>query len=311
MSRGSDTKPRTPDDGWRETTMRRLAAIAAVLVACSLAGAPAQATIRSGKATIEVFPGPHALGDALAIANPGDTLNIHAGTYGEHVTVRTDDLTLQNAGDGTVIVDGTCSATDTIKITSDGVTIRSLRVIGAGAGFAPKEIDFVGVRSGRVLDSEVEDTCGNAEYGVNVFNSGSIRVIGTSATGFADAGIYIGQITSTHFGPLVLAQNDSYGNVRGIIVENSSGGQIVVRGNSIHDNTTNGIWITNSDGVLIRGNMVLDNADAGIQLDSLSDDNMIRRNVAQGQTFDLANDGGSGNCFLGNTYTTSSGDISC
>jgi hypothetical protein len=68
-------------DGRRETTMRRLAGIAAVLVACSLAGAPAQASPRAGKAIIEVFPGPDALANALAVANAGDTLNIHAGTY--------------------------------------------------------------------------------------------------------------------------------------------------------------------------------------------------------------------------------------
>src|SRR5205809_5760394 len=107
-----------------EKSMRRLAAIAAILVACSLAGAPAQASTRSGKATIEVFPGPNAIGNALAIANSGDTLNIHAGTYGEHVTVNTDDLTLQDAGDGTVIVDAGCSAGQTMVIKGDRVTIR-------------------------------------------------------------------------------------------------------------------------------------------------------------------------------------------
>jgi parallel beta-helix repeat protein len=291
--------------------MRRLAAMAAVLVACSLTGASAQATTWSVRGTIEVFPGPNAIGNALAIANAGDTLNIHAGTYSEHVTVRTDDLTLQDAGDGTVTVDGTCSASDTIQIKGDGVTIRGLRVIGAGVGFAPKEIDFIGVTSGRVLDSVVEDTCGNAEYGVNVFNSGSIRVIRISATGFADAGIYIGQITSTTRGPLVLSNNDTFGNERGIIIENSSGGQIVVRDNSVHDNLTTGIWITNSDRVRIVRNNVLDNGDTGIDLDEFSDNNLIRGNVAQGHTFDLANNGGNGNCFLDNTYTTSFGVIAC
>jgi parallel beta-helix repeat protein len=291
--------------------MRRLAATAAVLVTCWLAGTPAHAATRSGEAIIEVFPGPNAIRDALAVANAGDTLNIHAGTYGEHFTVTIDNLTLQSAGDGTVIVDGACSAADTIQIKGDGVTIRGLRVVGAGSGFAPKEIDFLGVTSGRVLDSEVEDTCGNAEYGVNVFNSGSIRVIRTSATGFADAGIYIGQITSTELGPLVLSDNDTYGNVRGIIVENSSGGQIVVRGNEAHDNITTGIWITNSDRVRIVMNTVLNNQDAGIELDSLSNRNLVRQNVALGHTFDLANEGGSGNCFLSNTYTTSFGNISC
>ena len=30
-----------------------------------------------------------------------------------------------------------------------------------------------------------------------------------------------------------------------------------------------------------------------------------------GHTYDLANEGGSGNCFLSNVYTTSFGDITC
>lgn len=109
----------------------------------------------------------------------------------------------------------------------------------------------------------------------------------------------------------MISDNDTYGNVRGIIVENSAGGQILVRSNSVHDNTTNGIWITNSDGVRIRRNTVLDNQESGIELDSFSNRNLVRQNVAEGQRFDLANDGGNRNCFLLNTYSTSFGDISC
>jgi parallel beta-helix repeat protein len=157
----------------------------------------------------------------------------------------------------------------------------------------------------------VEDTCGGAEYGVNVYQAGSIQIIGVTATGFGDAGIYIGAITSTPRGPLLVKDNESFGNVRGIIVENSHGGQIDVRGNSVHDNTTTGIWVTNSDGVRVLRNTALDNGLSGIELDSLSDDNLIRRNTASGQTYDLANDGGTNNCFVDNNYTTSFGDITC
>jgi len=140
----------------------------------------------------------------------------------------------------------------------------------------------------------VQDTCGDAEYGINVFKSGSIQITDNSASGFGDAGIYIGQITSTPFGPMTISGNESFGNVRGIIIENSAGGQIAVRSNSTHDNQITGIWITNSDGVHIDRNNVRNNRDSGIELDSLSDGNLIRRNKVQGHTFDLANDGGTG-----------------
>jgi parallel beta-helix repeat protein len=263
------------------------------------------------RAVIEVFPGPNALNDALAIANAGDILNIHAGTYQEHVTVSVDDLTLQAAGDGAVTVDGACATSTTMNIKADGVTVRGLRVIGAGIGFSPIEINFSLVASGRALSTTVEDTCGNAEYGINVFNSGTIVIRNSFATGFGDAGFYIGQITNTPLGPLTLAGNESTGNVRGIIVENSTGGKIVVRGNNTHDNQTTGIWITNSNMVHVENNQVTDNHFSGIELDALSDQNLVRGNTAQGHDADLANDGGSGNCFLNNVYTTSLGDISC
>src|SRR2546422_8411387 len=225
----------------------------------------------TGRAIVEVYPGPDALKNALASANSGDVLNIHAGVYPEHVTINTSNLTLRSAGDGEATVDGGCSASTTVDVRADGTTIRGLRVIGASRGFSPIEINFGHVATGRVLGSVVEDTCGNAEYGVNVFSSQTIRLIGNTATGFGDAGFYIGAITSTQHGPLVIQGNESYGNVRGIIVENSAGGRIRVTGNDVHDNQRTGIWITNSDRVRLRSNLVQDNGYSGIELDSLSD----------------------------------------
>jgi parallel beta-helix repeat protein len=264
----------------------------------------------AGRAVIEVFPGPNAVTTALAQANPGDVLNIHAGTYPEHVSIHTTNLTLRAAGDGEVTIDGTCSTPTTVDVQAAGTTLRGLRVIGAGQN-AAIEINFWRVATGQVIDSVVEDTCGNAEYGINVFGSQTIRVIGNSATGFGDAGIYIGFITSTQRGPLV-QDNESFGNVRGVIVENSEGGQIRVAGNDIHDNQTTGIWVTNSDRVRVDHNTVMDNGDSGIELDPFADRNLIRGNTALGHVFDLVNSGGTnGNCWLDNDYVTSQGDISC
>jgi parallel beta-helix repeat protein len=293
--------------------MRRLAATAAtaaVLVIGAMVGPPAAAVARSPATTIEVFPGPGAINQALAIANPGDTLNIHAGTYTEHFDVRVPNLTLRSAGDGQVTIDAGCAHANTIDVVADGVTLRGLRVVGSG-GLVPMEINFSRVKTGRVFDTSVEDTCGNAEYGVNVFLGGSIKIVRVTATGFSDAGIYIGAISNTPNGPLLVADNESFGNERGVIVENSAGGRILVRDNDVHDNATTGIWVTNSDGVLVQGNLVMDDNQGGIDLDPSSDHNMIRGNVSQGHTFDLANEGGTGNCFLDNTYTTSFGDVGC
>jgi parallel beta-helix repeat protein len=109
----------------------------------------------------------------------------------------------------------------------------------------------------------------------------------------------------------MIKRNDTLRNDRGIIVENSGGATIMVISNKAHGNLETGIWITNSDGVTVRGNMVTNNHDTGIQLDPLSDNNTVTLNTVSGHLFDLSNDGGTGNCWLDNVYTTSRGDISC
>jgi parallel beta-helix repeat protein len=82
-------------------------------------------------------------------------------------------------------------------------------------------------------------------------------------------------------------------------------------GNWAHDNAEDGIFLQRSDGIEIRGNSAWDNGYAGIELDPSSDGNLVRFNRARGQTYDLANDGGVGNCFKHNRYSTSFGTIAC
>ena len=106
--------------------------------------------------------------------------------------------------------------------------------------------------------------------------------------------------------------NDLFGNKQGIIVEDSSGVPITLTGNRIHDNTNSGIFLTNSDGVEIRSSRTVHaSAGTGIHLDSRSDNNRIEGNTALGNHFDLADEGGTGNCWTNNTYETSTGDVSC
>src|SRR2546427_4635071 len=102
----------------------------------------------TGRAIVEVYPGPDALKNALASANSGDVINIHAGVYPEHVTINTSNLTLRSAGDGEVTVDGACSTPTTVDVRADGTTIRGLRVVGAGQNSAV-EINFRQVATGR------------------------------------------------------------------------------------------------------------------------------------------------------------------
>ncbi len=263
-----------------------------------------QARVASPNAVIEVYPGVNAIRKALKNANPGDTLNIHVGTYNEAVNVKKANITLRSAGDGEVIIDPQCNAVTGINMNAEGITIKGLTVRGA-TFYA---INLEHRASGVVRGNTVDNTCPGAQYGVNVFDGGSIKVAGNGGTGWDDAVIYIGGINATPSGALVVKNTNATGSVRGIIIEDSANVNIKVLKNNVHDNTDTGILIHNSDGVLIKENTVTNNVSKGIHLDAPSDNNVVRDNTFTGHTTDILNDG-TGNCFSGNTYTTSSGPI--
>jgi len=280
---------------------RALAIGASLFLAIALAG-PAEAY---GSTVIEVYPGPDAIAAAIQQAHSGDILNIHTGRYPEGLIVP-KRLTLRSAGDGPVTVDAGCQGS-TFEVHANGVALIGLRMIG-GDFF---DVDYELVSGGQVSDSLLRSTCPDAEYGINLYATGPMLIEGNTATGFTDAGIYIGGIVDTGTGKLTARHNDVYGNNNGVIVQDSAGVALEVSGNRAHDNVEDGIFLQRSDGIEIRGNSAWDNGYAGIELDASSDGNLVRFNRARGQTYDLANDGGVGNCFRNNRYTTSFGTIDC
>ena len=68
-----------------------------------------------------------------------------------------------------------------------------------------------------------------------------MQITNNRATGFTDAGIYVGGISSTPNGTLFVGDNDTSGNNKGIIVEDSAGGDIALFSNEVHDNNIPGI----------------------------------------------------------------------
>lgn len=263
--------------------------------------------------TTQVFPGPNAIQNAVNAATAGDTLLIHAGTYSEDVSIggTKTNLTLKAFGDGVVYVDGGCGSFTTIDVNAGGVTIDGLRIRG-GAYY---ETDFTGVAGGTVTGSVLRDTC-TALYGVNVFGtSGTMTVSGNLATGFSDAGIYIGGITNIA-ATVSVSGNYTLGNNRGIIIEDIVPlANVTVTGNLTRINripgesaTNAGIFLHFADGVTVDGNTVRRNDDRGIELDANSNGNIVTNNTISNNVFDLSNLG-SGNCFSGNTYTTSNGPL--
>jgi parallel beta-helix repeat protein len=297
----------------RTTRRGRSVLVGFSVVAALAVMAPAAGARTHGPGNvIDVFPGRHALAKALAKAQPFDTVQIHAGIYKDAVTVVTHDLLIQTAGDGAVTVNGRCAAEATLAVRADNVSIQGQAGDLTVQGGTFYEADARFVQGGRFAGMTVTDTCGAAEYGINLYQAGHYIVDANVASGFGDAGIYVGFITNTEPDHLLVENNEVYGSDRGIIIEDvTPPALVIVYANRVHDNVTSGIHLHNSDGVYVLENVAKNNGAYGIDLDEFSDNNTVKRNIAKGHPYDLANLGGTGNCFRHNRYDTYQGSIGC
>jgi parallel beta-helix repeat protein len=258
---------------------------------------------------IQVRPGHDAITKALRQAGPGDRLRVHRGRYRESVEV-TKPVAIVGAGKGRrPVIDGECETDVTVAARVSGVTLAHLKVIGAtDLPSAGREVDFSRVATGTMTDLRARDTC-DAEYGLNVNATGPVSMIGNRATGFSDGGIYVGDIVDTLGGTLLVEGNQADGNNKGIIVENSNGGDILIQENDLHDNTLPalrdqvGIYISRSDAVRVVGNTVTGSGHFGVQLTEDSDGNLVEGNTITGNPIDILNQG-TGNCGSGNAFST-------
>lgn len=254
-------------------------------------------------ATTHVYPGPNAIQNAIDQADPGDTLVIHGGRYPERIDVD-KRLDLVAAPNVTPVIAGGCNGAITVDVTANGVLLRGLKVIG-GQGF---EVDATFVRNITLRRLVLTDTCGGAEYGVNLYQTGSVLVAKTRASRFEDAGIYVGGIDD---GPVMVRRNVTFQNNRGILIEEVQPDTVKVLYNRSSHNqmagfgTPSGIWLHQADGTVVGWNTFHGNGDYGIHLDPGSGGNVIRGNTAtENDQLDIL-DEGPGNCFQNNTYGTS------
>jgi parallel beta-helix repeat protein len=285
---------------------RATASAVALLCVAGMAATLAPTTAVAKK--IEVRRGPNALQKAIDRASAGDKLRVHRGRYRESVVV---DKPLQIVNRShkkkrrRPVIDAGCDDSTTIAVRSPGVRLRGLKVVGSGV-FG---VDFHQVETGRARKLWVKNTCGpDSEYGINLTDTGAIKLIRNRTEGYPDAGIYVGEITDAASGELLISRNDSFGNRRGLVVENSvPAADIVVDGNRFHDNTVpgtgdpSGIFVHNSDGVIFSNNVADSNAFYGIHLDLDSDLNRLFENVFEGNGVQNIRNDGSGNCGSGNS----------
>lgn len=286
--------------------------VASVVVAGS--GTAASAARRE---RIDVFPGKNAIGKAIDRASPGDVLRIHPGRYRESVVVD-KRLTIKGVGKRLPTIDGRCRSRIVVDVQADRVKLRRLRVQGAAAapGYLSTEVNFSFVEKGSARRMVFRDTCG-AEYGVNVYRTGRVVIARSVARGFADAGLYVGDITD---GRVFFRRNETFDNNRGIIVEDVVPGTVVVARNRVHSNARpgtgpdpSGIDLIRADGADIIRNVVWNNLRYGIrayaQPQNVSTGNRIFDNAISGNgTFDVYDETSTENCWNGTTYGTASPD---
>jgi parallel beta-helix repeat protein len=253
--------------------------------------------------TIVVNPGPGTpFQNAIGAASPGDTLRISPGTYPEAIVI--DKPLRVIPGGCCACIDAQCLATTTVNILADDVIFSGLAVQG-GTFY---EIDVEHRDRVKVLRSIMNETCGTAEYGIQVYQSTNAKLLLNETSGFSDAGIYIGGIAQS--GNVRVWKNESDNSARGYIVEDSLPGPrgVILSGNLALQNTQSGIFLHNSDGVRLLHNSVTGlpgTTVTGIELDGTSDDNVIVGNTISENTSDVL-DNGTNNCWRNNQYTTGS-----
>ena len=257
----------------------------------------------AGAATINVTPGNNAIQKAVNRADNGDILRIHEGTYRDKVKVD-KKLKLTDAGDGRPLIDGQCDPLRVVDIDHNGVSLEGLKIQGAREGTATAAVNFIGIETGKAQNLVLRDTCGDgpssgAQYGVNVYQSGKLKITDIDGKGFSDAAIYIGAITDTGSGQLLVADSRTNDNNQGIIIEDTTPeADVYVRDNRTIGNGR-GLFVHNSQQVEFDGNVIEDNA-TGIYIDEPSEDNVFTSNSFANNSADVE-DLGSGNCGSGNT----------
>src|SRR5262249_10610003 len=88
----------------------------------------------------------------------------------------------------------------------------------------------------------------------------------------------------------------------GLLLENNGVDAVNVSSSAINLSTT-GILVQGTSRAIITRNGVFDNSSTGIQIDAGASGNLIARNVVDGSTTDVV-DNGAANCWRNNTYTT-------
>jgi cytochrome c peroxidase len=182
--------------------------------------------------TITVQEGEH-IQTAVDRAQPGDTIEIPYGIYHERVVIDMNEITLRgiaNEDGDWPVLDGQGTLSEGVIASGNHFTVGNLHF----RNYTDNGVLVEGVTNVHFHDIFAEDV---GTYGVYPVQSTDVLIERVEVTGVDDAGIYAGQCVNA-----VVRDSVVYGNVIGIELENTVGGEVY--NNHAYDNTV-GIFIVN------------------------------------------------------------------
>jgi len=265
-----------------------------VLLSVSMLGKRLVITV-SGSTTHDVYPG-ESIQDAINLAQSGDTVFVHAGTYYEHVVVNKTVSLIGENRDNTII-DGSNTGT-VANVTANNVTISGFTIRRSGSNYSLESPDC-GIRVLFSNNNISHNTIKNNTYGIilgyqPLHSSANNFLSGNSISNNEDVGILIWVSNNN-----TIIGNDVSNNTNGIGLFWS--GNNTITGNDVSSNEKSGIILTNnsSDNVIV-GNIIANNHaptafDAGIYFFYSSGNLIFHNNIINNtrQTREIIDGGNS------------------
>lgn len=228
----------------KQNTLSKVTALLGLAAVAFALPAPAFA-----KSTTRVYPG-QSIQAALDAASPGDEIRVEPGVYYEQVVIEKDGITLAGAGasesgtvlqppatrqqtscsEGTTFQDGICILGNP---TVDNVTVQGFLIRGFPDG---------GVSAFFTSDLTVKEIWADGNF-VGIFSQGAEgEMLEGNVVSNGVQGIFLWDSPAANAS---VTRNEAYGNLVGLLAENSSHGKI--SDNYAHDNCL-GIAVTDGGG---------------------------------------------------------------
>ncbi len=246
--------------------------------------------------------------DAVDAAAPGDTIRLTIGTYAEHVVIgkplKLRGVRSRSTEPNSVTeLQGGCAGGPVVTVASDGVQVRGILIsLASGGGIAVanadhvKLIDVFAASNCSPVDAPLFDVQQSTRVKMNkLFAAGSNGSPGPAAIRIRDIPQQAG---------VRLTNSIAGGSQIGVLLQNVGILAVRVTGSDINL-SDRGLVLETTSRALIAHNRLVNNTTAGIEIDATSSGNSIFSNTISGSANDVL-DGGAGNCWRHNSYTTGS-----